>query len=360
MNDAAGPVDRVPPAGRPVDTRPLRRWLATADRPTVLVACREHPHPRSWCAPGARPETEGAAVVYVLSGCLGELPPAALLEIAAAGVPEVVALLDGCDAPDQAGAVLAEAATIATALDLEQHLATHDRAPGESDGPAPAPRRGLARVARRRTAPLLDAEHMPVARRTLLAVPGSGDDAGLPAPESHPALRMRAVVAELLGARAVPAALDALPSGAAALAAPGCGGTGTCVQACPVQALSLAVTDLTGTAGTGAGERPLVPGDARRTAEVEQFVLNVDASRCIDCGVCVQVCPEGAMTRTASMTWSEVLAAETSPVRAGLVRRCARCGTAHRGQGDLCPVCTQRTRNPFGSQLPPGFQRPGR
>jgi len=362
VTDGPGTPDREPAAGRPVDTRPLRRWLATADGTAVLLACREHPDPSAWCAPDARGSTEDPSVVHLLSGCLGDLPPAAVLEIIAAGAREVVGLLDGCAAPDDARRVLDEAATIALALDLDQQVIARSASPGSADSSPPVPRRGRPRASRRRAAPLLDAEHMPVARRTLLAAPGPGDATGSAALEAHPVVRMRAVVRELLGARTVPAALGDLPGGAAVLAAPGCGGTGSCVQVCPVQALSLTVTDLTSPtapAAGGADDAPTVPGGARRAADVEQFVLNVDASRCIDCGACVDVCPEGAMTRAGSMSWGQILAATPTVLRAGLVRRCTRCGSAHRGEGELCSICAQRAREPFGSRLPPGFRRPG-
>ncbi len=362
MIDRLGTPCPEPPAGHPVDTRLLRRWLATEDRAVVLLACREHPDPHAWCAPDARRRAEGTSVVYLLPGCLGHLPPAAVLEIVAAGAREVVGLLDGCAAPDDARRVLDEAATIALALDLDQQVIAQSASPGSADSSLPPPRRGLQRASRRRATPLLDAEHMPVARRTLFAVPGPGDATGSAGPEAHPDLRMRAVLRELLGAQPVPAALGDLLVGAGVLAAPACGGTGTCVQVCPVQALSLAVTDLTTPTARSAGGdnevRP-VPGGARRSADMEQFVLSVDASRCIDCGACVDVCQEGAMTRVGSMSVSQTLDATPTVLRAGLVRRCTRCGSAHRGEVDLCTVCAQRAREPFGSRLPPGFRRPG-
>ncbi|WP_372594132.1 4Fe-4S dicluster domain-containing protein [Actinotalea sp.] len=346
---------------RPVDTRPLRRWLAAADGPAVLLACREHPDPRAWCAPDA--QDEGPWAVYLLSGCLGDLPAAAVLEILAGGACEVAGLLDGCGAPDAARLVLEEAAGIALALGLDRQVTARSGAPGPADTPPDAPHRVLPRLSRRRAAPLLDAEQMPVTRRTVLAAPGAAEVGGLPAPEAHPALRMRSAVRELFGERPVPSALGDLPAGAGLLAAPGCGGTGTCVQACPVGALSLTVTDLTGgtaAPGEAAGAGRLVPGGDRHPPDVEQFVLSVDASRCIDCGLCVDLCPEGAMTRTDGLTWSQALDATPAVLRAGLVRRCARCGSAHRGEGELCVVCAPRARDPFGSRLPPGFRRPGR
>ncbi len=358
MTDRAGTSGRGLPDGRPVDTRPLRRWLAAADT-TVLLACREHPDPQAWCAPEARPGAEGPSVVHLLPGCLGTLPPAAVLEVLAGGAAGVVGLLDGCAAPEEARRVLDEARRVAVALGLDHQVTEQGAAPGAE--PSPPARRGLVRPAsRRRAAPLLDAEHMPVARRTLFAAPGSTEAAALPAPEPHPDLRMRAVVRELAG-EAVPATFGDLPSGAAVLAAPGCGGTGSCVQACPVQALTLTLTGLSGPAATSAGDgSPTVPGAARTSGGVEQFVLGVDPARCIDCGVCVEVCPEGAMSRVGELSWAQTLAAAPTVLRAGLVRRCTRCGSAHRGEGELCTVCARRAREPFGSRLPPGFRRPGR
>jgi ferredoxin len=345
-----------------VDTLLLRRWLSTATAPTaVLVACHEHQMLDAWRAPrlGSR------QIIYRLDGCLAELLPAALLEILAGGAVSVAGLLDGCANPSAAHAVLTRAGRIAAAVapDGPVHALTDPpladaRQPGGPDG-----RRRL----RHRSAPVellevLDARAMPVSRRALAGLGGA-----LGQLETHPGLRLYAVVRELLGAAPVPSGLADIATGAAQLEAAQCCGSGVCVRTCPTRALTLMVTDLIDGAaasaqdGAGPTRAPQVVGGAAFSdAGLQQFVLTVDPAACIDCGQCVEVCPESAMSRVGSLPWAQALRGLPTTLRVWMVRRCSRCGVAIRTPEPLCAVCAFRTVEPFGSQLPPGFTRQAR
>jgi ferredoxin len=86
-----------------------------------------------------------------------------------------------------------------------------------------------------------------------------------------------------------------------------------------------------------------------------QFQLTFEALRCAGCGQCLQICPESALQRSGEQVWSSLLTGTSVRLRAGLIRRCARCGIEHGRSGDLCAVCAFRAGNPFGSVMPPGF-----
>ena len=209
--------------------------------------------------------------------------------------------------------------------------------------------------------PLLDALAMPVARRALVA----GPPHPVETEDAPPGPRLFAVVRELLGDAPVPDELDAVPTGAAQLSAPDCGGSGVCVRVCPTEALTLRVTELAST-GRQAGAAQPVGSQAFHASDVEQpnhmdqLVLSVDPALCIDCGQCVQLCPEQAMSRRGSLGWAEALSGAEQTLRVALSKRCNRCGAVHRGRGSRCRACEFRATQPFSSRLPPGFTRLGR
>ena len=220
-----------------MDTRPLRRWLTAATAPTaVLVACREHEHLDAWRVPTSGP----ARIVFWLTGCLADAPPAAFLEILAGGAVSVTGLLDGCAKPAGARRVLARAGRIAAAVAANQPIAARTEPPQAQ--PAQSDRESRRRFRRRPTpvqVDVLDARAMPVGRRALVGFDGAVGEL-----DAHPGLRLLAVVRELLGGAPVPSGLDDVPTGAAVLAAGKCCGNGVCVRTCPTDALTLTVTDL--------------------------------------------------------------------------------------------------------------------
>jgi len=344
-----------------MDTRPLRRWLTATTVPTaVLLACREHEHLEAWRVPSPGQ----ASVVFWLAGCLADAPPAALLEILAGGAASVTGLLDGCAKPAGARRVLARAGRIAAAVAVNQPILARTEPP-QAD--VAGSNHDRPRRFRRRLPPspvhVLDARAMPVGRRGLL-----GLDAALGELEKHPGQRLFAVVRELLGGAPVPSGLNDVPTGAAALGAESCRGSGVCVRACPTQALTLAITDLATTGRpapvpnpTGVAVEPLVVGAPTFSNDgLLQFGLSVDPALCVDCGQCVDLCPESAMVRVGPLPWDQALKGLRTTLRVGIVEHCSRCGMPSTGAGSLCAVCAFRKSEPFGSELPPGFVRKAR
>lgn len=309
------------------DVRRLRRWL-TAQRTDVslLLACAEHPDIAGWLSLDAgHPDAE---VLYQLDGCVAETPPAVLLELRASGAAAVTVLSHGCSRPEGARRVVEEAAALL--------IATRNAGAVRADPGAPAVARRTATWRRPRTRRWFTAQTVPVPRRALLGLPV---DSLAPV---RPGERGRTVdvLRELVDGDAAPAALDDLPSGAPRLDAGSCAGSGVCVRACPVDALTL-------------GSRTDGDGD-------EWFELSVDASACTDCGACLELCPEQALSRRGAYSWGDLVASEVRTLKVGAVRRCTRCRAPHARPGDLCPVCAFRRANPFGSSMPPGRPVPRR
>ncbi len=338
------------------DTLALRRWLGAAPEPTaVLVACREHENLDAWrTACDDEPQ-----VVYRLEGCLADAPPAAILEVLAGGAVGVSGLLDGCADPPAARRVLIRAAKIAAAVGVVRPVLALGAPPlgDRATGAGHEHRRWRRRAA---TAPLLavlDACAMPVSRRALVGLEGALGDL-----EEHPGIRLYSVVRELLAGAAVPAALAGIATGAAQLEAAQCCGNGVCVLACPTQALTLTVTDLAhhrrSTSAPDPAEQSAVVGAAAFSNDrLQQFALSVDPALCIDCGKCVELCPEGALSRVRPLPWAQALNGMSATLRVGVVRRCSRCGMPNQIPGSLCGVCAFRMSEPFGSELPLGFSR---
>jgi ferredoxin len=193
--------------------------------------------------------------------------------------------------------------------------------------------RGRAATERTRLLAVLDVLG-PAARAAALpgdrpAAPGAPASAAAPAAAPPPA--------------APPAVPPAAPSAgappAAVLAAADCDGCRVCVRGCPADALAVVAT------GT-----------------VVQ--LRHDVRACTDCGRCVELCPTGALTRTGSRPWQDLLSGTVVTLATVPVATCARCrgtyATTARGPGGpavaeapgLCPVCRFRRAQPFGSSVP--------
>ena len=334
------------------DTRSLRRWLAATTTPTaLLVACHEHEDLGAWRVPLAGQPR----VVYRLAGCLADAPPAALLEMLAAGAVSVTGLLDGCADPSAAGRVLRRAGQIAAAVTDGQSIDSVTEAPAVAAG-STGVRERTARF-RRPAADagqlaVLDARAMPLGRRALAGLDGALGDL-----DAHPGQRLYSVVRELLDGAPLPSSLAEIATGAAQLDAAQCCGSGACVLTCPTQALTLTITDLV----DGDSPEPAVIGAAAFSADAfQQFALTVDPALCIDCGKCIELCPESAMTRVGPLPWPAALSGLPTTLRVGIVARCTRCGMPNGTSGQLCSVCAFRTSDPFGSRLPPGFTRTAR
>lgn len=351
----------------------LVRWLAgrTAD-PTgrgrrVDLVCGDH---LDSAAGQDNPVTSpGAALVIRMPGCLADLPRHVVAELLAAGatrvapVPSLGLLLSGCPRRDAVAERFADLVAL-----LPDRLVVLYPVAGSPDAPAVAPpgpsrsglRRPLSGRARRVRAtattdvPLVDANHLPVQRRSLfgLSAPGqepatSTSDA-LPhpeAPQSTPNLpdvtasdhaRLLRALTALLPRDSAPHPAD--PHGPGILLRAGRGSRGTgctacriCVATCPEGALSLR------------------PGD-------ELATLALAPARCSGCRACLDACPEDVLTLWRQARWSEQLQGDETilPLTTVHTTVCDRCGAHFAGsQGDVCEVCAFRRDEPFGSHLPP-------
>ena len=107
-------------------------------------------------------------------------------------------------------------------------------------------------------------------------------------------------------------------------------------------------------------EPPVAGAATFSDAGLSQFALSIDPALCIDCGQCVELCPESAMARVGPLPWEQALKGLRTTLRVGIVEHCSRCGMPSAAAGSLCAVCAFRTSEPFGSELPPGFVRKAR
>jgi ferredoxin len=307
------------------DTRPLRHWLHRADRPHLVICCVEHADPISWSRVVAATHGRGSPhAVVQLATCISQVSLAVLLELVAGGASGITVALDRCVNPCGAEALVAQAAIFLSALSRPETTEVAKRLPPDHKPGAPWP--------------ILSESAVPVSRRALFGRP---DGLDLVEPSEHPTKRLAAVLRELAVGAACATELDGIPTGVPRLTASRCAGSGVCARSCPVDALTLTRTEL---------------ADARPGQDaMAQFQLVFDPGRCTDCGQCLEVCPESALQRSGEYPWSSLIAGEQVALRAGLIRRCARCGMSNGRSGDLCAVCAYRSSNPFGSRMPPGL-----
>jgi NAD-dependent dihydropyrimidine dehydrogenase PreA subunit len=286
-----------------VDLTALLRWVAEQpDPPTVELVCCDHESSRRGLA---------ATAVVRLPGCALALTVASYVEIAASGLTALSVRTDGCPRAAEVATTVAEAARL---------LAACPSAPSLTCSGVPNQRH------RRDVFPL---HRLPVSRRRLLTL-GLAMPAPLPDVTADERSRTRAALRRLGAEGGTPAGtgLATVPAHAAALAASRCTGCGVCVKACPADALRL---DRTGAA----------------------FALLFQPAACTDCLRCSQLCPEGSLLRTGRSDWAQVLDGGSWELATGRSRLCARCGAsfADGGSAQLCPVCTYRRGNPFGSHV---------
>src|SRR5664279_26390 len=95
-----------------VDTRPLRHWLHTADRPHLVVCCAEHPDPGAWSHAVVRPGIRHAVVQ--LDTCMAQAGPAVLLELIAGGASGITVAVDGCADREGSAVLVARASDLLT------------------------------------------------------------------------------------------------------------------------------------------------------------------------------------------------------------------------------------------------------
>ncbi len=290
------------------DPRQLLSWVRRAGPEALELACAEHPDP-------SRGDT--AADVVRVPGCLADLEAHVPLELLVLGAGSVVLRLDGCSRPEEARRRHGPVAALTTALGGSRVVVLA----GERTG------------SRRR--PVLDAHHMPVARRALLPILAP-DRPPLPPGHATAQERLSAAATALIAGSAT--VLDDLDGVGLALTAAGCTASGVCVRSCPEGALSL-----------------WTEGDATD--------LRFDPGRCSGCGLCIERCDRGALSASGHVPWSAVVHSVPVVLARTTTTRCGRCRAEFHPEvvGEtLCPVCAFRSAHPFGSVLPSGrASRPG-
>lgn len=109
-----------------------------------------------------------------------------------------------------------------------------------------------------------------------------------------------------------------------------CTACGVCARVCPTKALNFTKT-----------------GN-------DEYRLICVVEKCTDCGMCLSVCKPSALSRAGVPTLAEFIAAEPIMLKAGALKKCSKCNAmfAANIEGDLCPICDFRRRNPFASALP--------
>lgn len=269
----------------------LCRWASAAAPVELVVACHD-------AAPGAA----GAGVTMLrVAGCVADVPPYRLVDLACASGGRVVVALDACPSP--APGAVTEVAEVADLTDGRVAVRWEAAEPG-----APAT--------------VVHEAQPPVNRRFLLRRP-TGPDVGVHDPAADDQARLVASLVAL-GVGATEGASPAID-----LAVAGCIACGVCVQACPHDAL-----DLTHAGG------------------VSTLVQLPD--RCRGEGACITHCPEQAIHAGDHHSWQAVLAREPLTLARLRTRACGRCGAAVPldRPGGLCGPCTLRRREPFGWDVP--------
>lgn len=121
------------------------------------------------------------------------------------------------------------------------------------------------------------------------------------------------------------------PAVAAGLNVSGCTACGVCVLACPHDALRL-------------------------EHDGETSTLSHLRESCRSEHQCIDLCPVDAITTAGPLSIAQVLDAPRHTLTEVTTKSCERCGTRHPlDDGPLCPACSFRTKNVFGSSLPPGI-----
>jgi ferredoxin len=315
----------------------LLNCLSRLGSASIELLCEVHPDIESGLP--------GVECGVQVRGCLAGLGAAAYLMALAVGVQRVYPRLEVCaDCP--VGALAGEvqewvgrAHTLLEAWGWQERLA-----PVWSLADALADAEAVER-------PCWDADNPPLSRRDLFRLAGrqgslaaaralmmeSREHARVPGRERRRLLSVLPRLA-LEPVTSPPASgmddtgIRATGFGWASLRA-GCTACGVCARACPTGALSF-------------------------EDEEQTFTLAFDPRLCIACETCVHVCAPDVLSIDPAPPLASVLEVQEAQVLLqGEFRRCTRCRARFAVEGDekLCPVCEFRSKNPFGTALPPAL-----
>jgi ferredoxin len=115
-----------------------------------------------------------------------------------------------------------------------------------------------------------------------------------------------------------------------------CNACKTCARACPTGALEF-----------------------KYNHERTYYWLHFHPQICIGCEVCTHVCAPDAVDMEKLPRFTQIFGKfESSVVSEGKLKQCVQCKTlfTSKDEKSLCPACTYRRKNPFGSMMPPGVK----
>lgn len=110
-----------------------------------------------------------------------------------------------------------------------------------------------------------------------------------------------------------------------------CSACGLCAKVCPTQALRLEI-------GAPKGDDNRALDRAAVAEEQRPWQLSFRPVACIDCGICAQACPEGAINYGGWLPAATLCDGESVRI-GGRLTTCASCGAAVALRGSQRPVC---------------------
>lgn len=288
------------------------------DHERVEVACKHHPAP----AVG----NHNVDAVVRTNGCLSRLGASAYLGLFAIGVDQAIIRLDACAACP----LSALRPQIDAAID-EAHMLGGHALDGLVIEASPPSRRA-------RTRPVHSVLNPPVSRRGLLRMMTLQGAGQAEAVISHYAQESGADSNVPAERRRQLAALRYLPPDAGAplpdhaftqlTVSEACTACGLCARVCPTGALAFYESDA-------------------------DFALNFTTADCVNCTLCVRLCEAQAIRTSGVPPRDDVLSGVTVTLYRQQLKTCHKCHATFTGDGDYCPTCAFRRRNPFGSVADP-------
>ncbi|KXK13810.1 MAG: putative Fe hydrogenase large subunit [Chloroflexi bacterium OLB15] len=298
--------------------RLLHCALQLADREVIELACKYHPAPKE-----GKHRVDG---VLITDNCLSALGVSAYQGLFAAGVKKLIVRLDNC-AECSMGALRGK---IETTLDQAAQFDGFDGRTLIKETEKPS--------GRLKARPVYSIKHPPISRRALLRKVTMQDDG-----EAHPLVT---AFQPLDDGSAVPqerrrllAALRARKQVDSGRLMPErdftklrindvCTACGTCVRVCPTEALGFYESE-------------------------SAFAITFSTADCVNCGICIHLCEARAIERSGTPTVAEALDQSPVTLHTGALKRCQKCHVVFKGEGDYCPTCSFRRKNPFGYRRNP-------
>lgn len=309
----------------------LLTCVARLETDHIEVLCEKNPFVSRGCAS----ENIGVQV----RGCLAGLGVGALLALAALGAEHITLRTDAC-AECKWG--------ILQAL-IDDHI-TQTQALLVKWGKAKI-LESVSNIQGNHVRPLWNAQNPPLSRRDLFRLAARQGQVALARSMEHtsstsahlPGRERRRIINALEHLSALKSENDPILAEvtyATVSVSDSCTACGICARTCPTGALHY------------------LP-DADETT----FQLTLTPQFCIGCELCAHTCAANAIVIGYAPLFSQVFEAKTDNLlRNGNLAHCEKCRAAYAGgpETHLCPACSFRNKNPFGSRIPPGIKMPPR